>query len=553
VPPRQLAGSDLAGELDRLRITHVRVPPSVMLGVPRVPLPHLRAWITGAEPCPEELLDHWSRDRLLLSTCGPTEATAGVTFARCRPGDPTSGIGRPNHGARTYVLDAALRPVPPGVTGELYVAGSGLARGYLGRPALTAERFVANPFGPPGARLYRTGDLARWRRDAGQAPRWRLDLVGHADSQVADLPLTPDGALDHARLPAPPAEVRPIGRVPASLREYVLCRLFAEVLGVPETDPEDDFFELGGNPQLCARLAARVRSVLAVDLTARAITDVPTPAGVAALLDRAGGELDSFARVLPLRAEGDLPPLFCLPQITGMSWRYVNLLSSLDPRVPVYALQSKGLTGDGPLPASLAEIAADCVDIIRGIQPEGPYHVVGWSFGGNLAHPVGVRLRLAGERVGLLAILDTYPPEPGREGQHDEHYVLTNLFTGYAEYYGDKGAQPSSDLAVLRAQTLGYLGRGRSELHYLSVAERSRVLDVIVNNVQGLLAEEPGRLACEVRLVVANRGHKPWETPDTWESRVDGPIRMTRVDCRHEELMDPGPVAEVCAVLTTSW
>ncbi|WP_222426560.1 non-ribosomal peptide synthetase [Amycolatopsis rhizosphaerae] len=627
VPPRQPAGADLARELDRLRITHVHVPPSAMLGVPMVPLPHLRAWITGAEPCPEKLIDHWARDRLVVNAYRQTEATVDVTFARCRPGDRSPGIGRPIHGARTYVLDAALRPVPPGVTGELYIAGSGLARGYLGRSALTAERFVANPFGPPGARLYRTGDLARWRRDTGpeaEAAGWRLDLVGRVDDQVrirgfrvelgeveaalrqhdrvaaaavvaresrsgerrlvayvvpsgepapagelreylaarlpgymvpsafvalAELPLTPGGKLDQARLPVPPADVRPVGRAPRSVREYVLCRLFAEVLGVPEVDPEDDFFERGGNPPLCARLAARVRSALAVDLTARAVVDAPTPAAVAALLDRTAGELDVFGRVLPLRAQGDLPALFCLPQITGMSWRYVNLLSALDPRIPVYALQSKGLAGERPLPDGLAGIAAELADTIRGIQPEGPYHLLGWSFGGNLVQPVALALQRAGRRVGLLANLDAYPPEPARVGRHDEHYVLATMFAGYAEYYGDKDA-PRPDLEGLRAQVVGYLGRGRSELHYLSVAERSRVLEVMVGNVRGLLAEEPERYAGDMQLVAVNRGRKPWETPESWESRVDGAIRViTTVDCRHEELMDPGPVADVCAAL----
>ncbi|QWF84114.1 non-ribosomal peptide synthetase [Amycolatopsis sp. CA-230715] len=627
VPPRQLAGANLASELDRSRITHVHVPPSAMLGVPTVPLPHLRAWITGAEPCPEKLIDFWSRDRLVVNAYGLTETTVDVTFTRCRAGERNSGIGRPIRGARTYVLDAAMRPVPPGVPGELYVAGSGLARGYHGRPARTAERFVANPFGPPGSRLYRTGDLARWRPDDGPgATRWRLDLIGRADDEVkirgfrvelgeveavlrghdrvaaaaavvredqpgerrlvayavpsgepvsedelrayladqlpdymvpsvfvslAELPLTPSGKLDPARLPAPPSRSRSAGRAPRSLREYVLCRLFAEVLGVPEIDPEDDFFDLGGNPQLCTRLAARIRSALTVDLTVREVVDARTPAGVAVLLTGAAGAVDTFSRVLPMRVNGELPPLFCLPQITGMSWRYVNLLCALDPRVPVYALQSEGLTGDGPLPTTLAEIAADCVETIRGIQPEGPYHLIGWSFGGNLAQAVAVRLQEAGERVGLVAILDSYPGEdPENKVPPQDHPMMSAMLDGYARFYdGIEDVQPPDDLAELRAQCLSYLGRGRSELRYLSVEQRSRILDVMLANVRTLLLEEPERYTGDVLLIAALRDEKPWETPDTWKSRVDGSIRVTEVDCRHDELMDPGPVAEICAAL----
>ncbi|MFE6488476.1 amino acid adenylation domain-containing protein, partial [Streptomyces sp. NPDC057757] len=133
----------------------------------------------GGEAVPDSL---WSRLRALRSTeafnlYGPTEATVDALVGRVRDSDRPV-VGRPVHNTRAYVLDAALRPVPPGVTGELYLSGGGLARGYLGRPDLTADRFVADPHGPAGARMYRTGDLARWTEDG------LLEYAGRSDDQV---------------------------------------------------------------------------------------------------------------------------------------------------------------------------------------------------------------------------------------------------------------------------------------------------------------------------------------------------------------------------------
>ncbi|MGW9433297.1 amino acid adenylation domain-containing protein, partial [Streptomyces decoyicus] len=177
-----LLGERLAEVLAERRITHTLIPPAALATVPPEAadgLPHLRTLIVGAEACPADLVERWAPGRRMINSYGPTEATVVSTWTGpLAPGAGTPPIGRPLGGTRAYVLDAALRPVPVGVTGELYVAGAGLARGYLARPGLTAARFVADPFGAPGERMYRTGDLVRWGADGD------LRYAGRADEQV---------------------------------------------------------------------------------------------------------------------------------------------------------------------------------------------------------------------------------------------------------------------------------------------------------------------------------------------------------------------------------
>ena len=175
--PDTYAGEALTAVLQDQRVSAALLTPTVLLSLDRARLDGVDTLITGGEACPGEVVAAWAPGRRMFNAYGPTEATIWATCAPLSAGQPV-GIGAPIPGVCALVLDARLNPAPIGVVGELYLGGSALARGYVGRVGLTAERFVANPYGGVGARMYRTGDLVRW------TPAGALEYLGRADSQI---------------------------------------------------------------------------------------------------------------------------------------------------------------------------------------------------------------------------------------------------------------------------------------------------------------------------------------------------------------------------------
>ncbi len=167
-------GPELAAFVDEQRVTHALLTPSVLAAVPADGVGSLTSLIVGDGPVPQPLVERWACGRRLLGVHGAPGATVAVTTCRLRPGGTGLLLGRPVRGTAVRVLDDALRRVAPGTVGELYVAGGALAHGYAGRPGPTAARFVADPYGAPGARMYRTGASVRWLPDGA------LEYVGRA-------------------------------------------------------------------------------------------------------------------------------------------------------------------------------------------------------------------------------------------------------------------------------------------------------------------------------------------------------------------------------------
>jgi amino acid adenylation domain-containing protein len=172
-------GDTLAEYLQARAITHVTLPPTALAVMPLVPLPKLQTIIVAGEACPQELIAQWATDRNFFNAYGPTEGTVCATVSEPLDGSTSAPIGKPIRNTKVYILDDRLQPVPVGVPGELYIAGVGIARGYLNLPDLTAEKFSSNPYdNEPYERLYKTGDRARYLPDGN------IEFLGRIDHQV---------------------------------------------------------------------------------------------------------------------------------------------------------------------------------------------------------------------------------------------------------------------------------------------------------------------------------------------------------------------------------
>ncbi|MFP3792620.1 non-ribosomal peptide synthetase DhbF [Bacillus subtilis] len=584
----------------------------------------LRYVIFGGEALELSRLEDWYNRHpenrpQLINMYGITETTVHVSYIEldrsmaALRANSLIGCGIPDLGV--YVLDERLQPVPPGVAGELYVSGAGLARGYLGRPGLTSERFIADPFGPPGTRMYRTGDVARLRADGS------LDYVGRADHQVKirgfrielgeieaalvqhpqledaavivredqpgdkrlaayvipseetfdtaelrkyaaerlpdymvpaafmtmkELPLTPNGKLDRKALPAPDFAAAVTGRGPRTPQEEILCDLFMEVLHLPRVGIDDRFFDLGGHSLLAVQLMSRIREALGVELSIGNLFEAPTVAGLAERLEM-GSSQSALDVLLPLRTSGDKPPLFCVHPAGGLSWCYAGLMTNIGTDYPIYGLQARGIGQREELPKTLDDMAADYIKQIRTVQPKGPYHLLGWSLGGNVVQAMATQLQNQGEEVSLLVMLDAYPNHflPIKEAPDDEEALIALLaLGGYdPDSLGDKPLDFEAAIEILRSDG--------SALASLDETVILNLKNTYVNSVGILGSYKPKTFRGNVlffRSTIIPEWFDPIE-PDSWKPYINGQIEQIDIDCRHKDLCQPEPLAQIGKVL----
>jgi amino acid adenylation domain-containing protein len=430
----------LANLRERHKVTHLQATPSftnAMRQEHRESLCGLRLFCGGEALSSSLAVELGELSLELMNMYGPTEttiyATSNKVVERTRT-DPS--IGRPVPNTRAYVLDSNLNMVPPGVSGQLYLAGPHLARGYLGRPGLTAERFVADPFVGPGQRMYRSGDLARWttsgeleylgriddqvkmrgfRIELGEieaalathvgvascAVLVRADRFGDAylvayyvlatGSELADgelrahvasrlpdymipsvfeelqaLPLTVNGKLDRAALPAPRLAPAVAGRKASTPVEAQLCAIFAELLALDEISIDASFFDLGGHSLMATRLVSRIRKEFGVGLALRDVFAASTVTQLAQRIDRSERSNDPLTHLVPQRRPERVPLSFAqqriwiLDQIEGGSAAYNVAYSFHIPTAVDERLLEVGLLDVLGRHESLRTIYQDC-------------------------------------------------------------------------------------------------------------------------------------------------------------------------------------------------
>ncbi len=495
-------GIRLAATIAQLGITVMQGTPAtwrVLLDSGWQGAPNLKV-ITGAEPISTDLVTQLlAKSSSVWNLYGPTETTVWSTAYQVQGDEQRISIGKPIGNTEIYILDPHFQPVPIGVTGELYIGGAGLARGYWHKPDLTAEKFIPNPFSTdPTARIYRTGDLARY------LPTGEIECLGRIDFQVKlrgfrielggieailcqhpqiaqavaivrednpedrrlvayitidsqeerlsqqqsdpggenqlrplsvgqireflagklpsymvpstvvfldTLPLTPNGKIDRRALPVP-QNIRQLDTLLVTSDdelELQLTKMWEQVLKIQPVGIKDNFFDLGGHSLLAVKLIAEIEQIWHQKLPLATFIAAPTIAQFATVIRQEQGST-TWSSLVEIESRGSKTPLFCIHPVGGNVLEYYPLAHQLGLDRPIYGIQSQGLDGiQAPL-TQIEAMAASYISDIQSVQPDGPYLLVGYSFGGLIAFEIARQLESQGKQVNLLALLDSESP-----------------------------------------------------------------------------------------------------------------------------------------------
>ncbi|HEY1965595.1 MAG TPA: AMP-binding protein, partial [Acidobacteriaceae bacterium] len=370
------------------------------------------------------------------------------------------------------------------------------------------------------------------------------------------MPLTPNGKLDRKSLAAPERVSRMDYAEPETPVEKKLAALWREILNVERVGLHDNFFELGGDSLSAAVMSALFPERLEVELPLGSVFEAPTIADLAVLVERLSSEsLDPIGVMLALRtvSKDAHRPLFCIHPMAGLSMGFSGLLRHLDPSMPVYGLQSRGLCSSEQLPASIEQIAADYLEEIRRVQPEGPYRLVGRSLGGLIGHSIVEQMQARGLEVEMLAMIDSYLFACGdlarpRSEAEEIRAVMSFLDTRPLH---ENTPQTLKELAAVVVQTYDphsiplfqQIIRNNPEFIYNLCA-------VMINHLALARQYMPGKV--DVDLLYFQAMDKKGDldsildrSPSAWRRFIGGTIEVHELACHHEGVLDAVPAAQI--------
>ncbi|KAK3816004.1 MAG: Non-ribosomal peptide synthetase module [Benniella sp.] len=355
-------------------------------------------------------------------------------------------------------------------------------------------------------------------------------MIPAAFVRLDDLPMTANGKLDRIRLPQPDAMALQQYEPPRGTIETALMTIWMELLNIDRIGRHDNFFMLGGHSLLAMRMISQIQSLMGFKLALGTLFMAPTIAELVPYLLTAGKtQEEAFNVLLPIRPRGTRLPVFCVHPGWGISWCFIGLTKHLHPDQPIYGLQARGYADREWSADTFDDVALDYIDQIRKIQPQGPYCLLGYSFGGKAVHTMAAHLERQGERVVLLGVMDTLikasvtnlhglVEDPDSDAQKDAAAI--KLFTNRVGDAIPDSARPYVDRFYHVTSQLTRL----SWSHTLPTCKSDMIL------FRAMVGKEP---IC----------------PSDWKPYVMGKIDVFDVDCKHPEMDQPAAMAEVGRVL----
>jgi amino acid adenylation domain-containing protein len=519
--------------------------------------------LCGGEALPMDLAQKiLDRAGSLWNVYGPSETTIWSTIKQISPTDELISIGKPIDNTEVYVLDKFHKPLAAGEAGEIFIAGAGVAKGYLNQPSLTAEKFFKDPFSAdPGARMYGTGDLGKFM------PNGELIYISRVDQQVkirgyrietgeieyhlskanrvkqavvvavaeadgiyklvaymitepgveneaqlttewitalkqalpdymipdvfkfvAEMPLTPNGKVDKKALAERQLIAQPINEYaePRTDVEQMVARIWSEALNIEKIGIYDNFFEIGGHSLMALQIMLKIEKETGLRLPLATFFEHSTIAKMALILHLDGKSI-TWDVLVPIKPKGSKMPIYIVHGASLNVLLFNTLAMHMDDDQPVYGLQAKGLNGiDEPF-NRIEDMAAYYINAILDKNPDGPYALAGYSFGGIVAYEMARQLKAMNKEVKMLAMFDTFAYRTPYYDPPIEKFINKTLYFGRKVMYsltfrdGFSATIKNRSVALKRGMTrlfwkLRY-GRGQEQIGFFGYPNKIDVMN----------------------------------------------------------------------------